>query len=464
MAKLTAIELLRSVLLGEHQEDLPRNSVQVAQAQANTPNPMNKPSQHQTTDDTPSPAYISDDEDKDLPQPRHSPRIEQQKRTHAGMPNPIAALAANETVTVPDLIIHQHRHYTSKYSAANKHLQMSEWTWSTYFANSIIDDKTGEALEYRNLIKLDKYCSTWFTSPANEIGRLAQGIRDIKGTNTIFFILKSEISKDRLWDLTYGRIVCTYRPQKKEPNRARLTVGGDRINYPWDVSTPTAELPTIKLHWNSTISTKGARYVKLDVVNFYLGTPMDRPEYMCLPLKIIPDEIIEKYNLREIQSDGWVYCKIVRGMYGLPHAGLIANKLLKRRLAKHGYYECQFTQGLWRHAWRPIMFTLVVDDFGAKYKGLNNANHLLKALEEYYDVSVDWKGELYAGIKLNWNYDKGYVDTHVPGFVEKELHKYQHKPPSKSQHAPAKATPIQYGAKVQTTNVDTSPTLSAQRI
>ena len=99
-----------------------------------------------------------------------------------------------------------------------------------------------------------------------------------------------------------------------------------------------------------------------------------------------------------------------------------------------------------------------------KYKGLNNANHLLKALKEYYDVSVDWKGELYVGIKLNWNYDKGYVDTHVPGFVEKKLHKYQHKPSPKPQHAPAKAIPIQYGAKVQTTTVDTSPTLSAQRI
>ena len=88
---------------------------------------------------------------------------------------------------------------------------------------------------------------------------------------------------------------------------------------------------------------------------------------------------------------------------------------------------------MWRHAWRPISFTLVVDDFGVKYKGVNNANHLLKSLEEHYDVSVNWKGELYVGIKLNWNYGKGYVDTHVPGFVKKKLHKYQHPPPKKTQ-------------------------------
>ena len=164
-------------------------------------------------------------------------------------------------------------------------------------------------MEYRDLIKLDKYRDTWFTSLANEIGRLAQGIRDIEGTNTIHFIPREQIPKDRLKDVTYGRIVCTYRPQKKEKERSRLTVGGDRINYLYDVSTPTAELPTIKLHWNSTISTPGARYTTFDVANFYLGSPMDRPEYMRLPIKIIPEEIIVKYNLRAIEKDGWVYCK-----------------------------------------------------------------------------------------------------------------------------------------------------------
>ena len=46
---------------------------------------------------------------------------------------------------------------------------------------------------------------------ANELGRLAQGIRDVKGTNTITFIKKSEIPKGRLKDITYGRIVVSYR-------------------------------------------------------------------------------------------------------------------------------------------------------------------------------------------------------------------------------------------------------------
>ena len=114
----------------------------------------------------------------------------------------------------------------------------------------------------------------------------------------------------------------------------------------------------------------------MDVKNFYLGTPMERPEYMRLPFKIIPQEIVDKYNLTELEDNGWIYVKIVRGMYGLPIAGKIANEQLQRRLARAGYFPVQFTPGLWRHVWRPVTFTLVVDDFGIKSVGEQHANHL----------------------------------------------------------------------------------------
>ena len=151
-------------------------------------------------------------------------------------------------------------------------------------------------------------------------------------------------------------------------------------------------------------------------------------------------------------------------MYGLPQAGFIAHELLTKRLEKAGYYACQFTPGLWRHVWRPTSFALVVDNFGVKVVGDTHANHLIKTLEKYHDVTVDWKGELFVGIKLEWDYKKRILDTHVPGYVKKALHKYQHAPPSHPQHAPAKAAPIQYGAKVQRTDHDTTPRLEAKRI
>ncbi len=42
----------------------------------------------------------------------------------------------------------------------------------------------------------------------------------------------------------------------------------------------TAGLTTAKLVMNSTISMKGARYMGLDIKNFYLNTPLEHYEYM----------------------------------------------------------------------------------------------------------------------------------------------------------------------------------------
>jgi len=222
---------------------------------------------------------------------------------------------------------------------------------------------------------------------ANELGRLAQGIRDAEGTNTIKFIQRSQVPAGR--KVTYGRLVCDHRPQKKEKNRTRLTMGGDRLDYPHDASCPTADLTTCKLLFNSTISTPGATFIGMDVKDFYLNTPMKRFEYMRLPISIIPQEIIDKYNLRDLAEDGWVYIEIQKGMYGLKQASILANKLLAKRLDKMGYYPCQFTLGLWRHVWQPITFSLVVDDFGIKTVGIQHAKHLKATLERHYKVSVD---------------------------------------------------------------------------
>ena len=98
-------------------------------------------------------------------------------------------------------------------------------------------------------------------------------------------------------------------------------MGGDCINYPGDTGAPMADLPIIKLLWNSVLSTPGAKYFTMDTSIFYLGSLLPRPEYMRLPIKLVPNEIIQKYNLKEIEEDGMVYLKIVKGMYGLPQAG-----------------------------------------------------------------------------------------------------------------------------------------------
>ena len=89
----------------------------------------------------------------------------------------------------------------------------------------------------------------------------------------------------RLKDVTYGSFVCTICPKKKEKNRTRFTVGGDKINYPGRVETPTADMLVAKILFNSVISTKGAKFMTADISNFYLNTPLKRPEYVRLSLK-----------------------------------------------------------------------------------------------------------------------------------------------------------------------------------
>ena len=39
---------------------------------------------------------------------------------------------------------------------------------------------------------------------------------------------------------------------------------------------------------------------------------------MKLPLDIIPEEIIQKYNLRKLAHKGSVYLEVQTGMYGIP--------------------------------------------------------------------------------------------------------------------------------------------------
>ena len=121
----------------------------------------------------------------------------------------------------------------------------------------------------------------------------------------------------------------------------------------------------------------------LDINNFYLNTPLGRYEYLQLKLTNLPEDVIEHYDLKDKStSDGYVYVEIRKGMYRLPQARLLAQELLKKRLMKHGYTQSKVTPGFWIHSWRPISFTLIVDDFGVKYVGKEHADHLVQLLKE----------------------------------------------------------------------------------
>ena len=92
-----------------------------------------------------------------------------------------------------------------------------------------------------------------------------------------------------------------------------------------------------------------------DIRNYYLQTPLDRPEYVRIKLSDINQNFVYEYNLKDfVDANGWVYFEIKNGVYGLPQYGVLAQALLEKRLKRHNYYQCPITPGLWFHNWRPI--------------------------------------------------------------------------------------------------------------
>ena len=80
---------------------------------------------------------------------------------------------------------------------------------------------------------------------------------------------------------------------RAEVNCVRVTVGGDRLDFPGATTTHYGILTTTKCLLNSTISTPGARFMTLDIKYFYYGTTMTQYEYIKLSLICILDKMID---------------------------------------------------------------------------------------------------------------------------------------------------------------------------
>jgi hypothetical protein len=83
-------------------------------------------------------------------------------------------------------------------------------------------------------------------------------------------------------------------------------------------------------------------------------------------------------------------------------------------LAPFGYAPVTHTPGLWKHEYRPILFSLVVDNFGVKYVGKAHAQHLIDSLSSFYKLTVDWQATKYCGITLERDYTNCTADLSMP--------------------------------------------------
>ncbi len=86
---------------------------------------------------------------------------------------------------------------------------------------------------------------------------------------------------------------------------------------------------------------------------------MDRHEFMRMPINLIPKAFIDKYDLLPKAQNRYVYMCIIKEMYGLPQAGMLANKLVNERLEEHGYYKLMHTPGLFTFGSLWLLMTLM---------------------------------------------------------------------------------------------------------
>jgi hypothetical protein len=91
--------------------------------------------------------------------------------------------------------------------------------------------------------------------------------------------------------------------------------------------------------------------MNMDRKNYYLRTPLERYEYVRIPISMVPDKIMDEYNLHALVHNGYLYLyvEVREGMHGLQQAGILANVLLAKRIAKHGNSPVPHTHGLWTH-------------------------------------------------------------------------------------------------------------------
>ena len=139
--------------------------------------------------------------------------------------------------------------------------------------------------------------------------------------------------------------------------------------------------------------------------------------------------------------------KIKKGMYGLKQAALLAYNTVSNLLVNAEYEPILGSLGLWRHKKRNIMFCLCVDDFGVKYHNAEDLHHLKNTLQQTYTAKIDYNGENFLGFTVKWNYDVGYVDISMPGYVNRLLSKLNHPMPSSPQYSPHEFINIKWSSK-----------------
>ena len=201
-------------------------------------------------------------------------------------------------------------------------------------------------------------------------------------------------------------------------------------------------MDVLKIFLNAVVSEESF-WSSCDITDYYLGTPMDPSDWqwMYIDAKDIPQETIDLYDI-EIRNGKACVC-IMKGMYGLPNAGRIAQDQLIGFLEQDGY-EQQHTECLFKHNTRDIYFMLVVDDFGIKHKYPEDLEHLHSTLKKHYTITCDPTGSKYLGINIDHDRENSLISLSMPNYVSDALARFGVQKVNTNTHSPLVYHPIEY--------------------
>ena len=259
----------------------------------------------------------------------------------------------------------------------------------------------------------------WHQSDINEFHKQ---LRDRGVLSPVHF---HDIPADRVKDITgYIKAVREKQPVDGDVSRrVRGTADGRFVHYPGATAAKTAEMAAVKILLQSVVS-DGAKWMSLDLTDFYIMHDLERKEYVRIRLSEIPPEIMDEYDLHQYVHHGCVIFQVNKALFGLPQAGLISQQQLEVRLAAAGYVQCKHTPCVFRHVSNGVTFALVVDDFGVKYTDTAGAQHLIDTLRAIYDVKVDWTGSKFLGFTIHFDDARTQVVLSLPGYIAKVLQRF----------------------------------------
>ena len=295
----------------------------------------------------------------------------------------------------------------------------------------------------------------WDQADAEEIVRLltSETIRPLH-----FF----EIPTNKV--VTYVNPVCVEKlnDDGSLKFRTRLTIGGDRIIYPYDKSAVTADLESFKLLVNCMIS-EDAQWTTIDLTDFYLGTPLPHPEYIRIPTSMIPERVVKFYNLTQFVNSKAIYFSVHRTHYGLPQAGALSQQRLFKHLEKNGYTQCPNTPSFFRNHDGSVRFSLVVDDFAILWTKQKSIDHFITTLRQLYSVKINWEGTKYIGMNIDINRKERHVTLSMAGYIDKLLQEVRPEG-IKSAKTPAIYFPPNHKKPgAQTATIDDSPAATEEQ-